>query len=132
MLEIFSNTNNKILNIGGKYMSKFISLSKENFQSEVIESKGLVFVDFHTKGCGPCGLIPPIMKKLKETYGDRLKVCEYDVKLDDLIAKSDDVVEKYKVYGFPNIIIFKNGEIKENILGMYEIQDFIDAIERSL
>ena len=113
-------------------MSKFISLSKENFQREVMESEGLVFVDFHTKGCGPCGLIPPIMKRLKEKYGNELKVCEYDVKLDDLIAKSDEVVEKYKVYGFPNIIIFKYGEVKENILGIYKMDIFIDAIEKNL
>ena len=113
-------------------MSNFISLSKENFKREVMEAEGLVFVDFHTKGCGPCGLIPPIMKKLKEKYGDKLKVCEYDVKLDDLIAKSDEVVEEYEVYGFPNIIIFKEGEVKENILGMYEVDNFIEAIERNL
>ena len=113
-------------------MTGFISLSKENFQREVMEAEGLVFIDYHTKGCGPCGLIPPIMKKLKEKYADRLKVCEYDVKLEDLIAKSDDVVEKYNVYGFPNIIIFKNGEVKENILGIYNIDAFIDAIEKNL
>ena len=113
-------------------MLNFISLSKENFQSEVMEEEGVVFIDFHTKGCGPCGLMPPIMKKLKEKYGDRLKVCEYDVKLDDLIAKSDEVVEKYEVYGFPNIIIFKNGEVKDNILGRYKVEDFIDTIERIL
>ena len=113
-------------------MTEFISLSKENFQREVMESKDLVFVDFHTKGCGPCALIPKIMKRLREQYGDRLKICEYDVKLDDLIAKSDYVVEKYEVYGFPNIIIFKNGEVKENILGRYEMDVFIDAIEKNL
>lgn len=113
-------------------MLEFISLSKENFQREVIESEELVFVDFHTKGCGPCALMPKIMKKLRDKYGDRLKICEYDVKLEDLIAKSDDVVEKYKVYGFPNIIIFKNGEVKENILGRYEMDFFIETIEKNL
>ena len=47
-------------------MLEFISLSKENFQREVIESEELVFVDFHTKGCGPCALMPKIMKKLRD------------------------------------------------------------------
>lgn len=113
-------------------MSKFISLSKENFQKEVMESEVPVFVDFHTEGCGPCELMPPIMEEIKETYGDRLKVCEYDVKIDDLIAKSDEVVEEYEVYGFPTIMIFKNGEAKETILGMYETKEFIEVIEKIL
>lgn len=111
-------------------MSKFISLSKENFQKQVMESEILVFVDFHTEGCGPCELMPPIMEELAEKYGDRLKICEYDVKIDDLIAKSDEVVERYEVYGFPTIMLFKDGEVKESILGIYETKEFIEVIEK--
>eukprot|EP01023_Acetabularia_acetabulum_P044492 TRINITY_DN446_c0_g1_i1.p2 TRINITY_DN446_c0_g1~~TRINITY_DN446_c0_g1_i1.p2 ORF type:complete len:150 (+),score=17.76 TRINITY_DN446_c0_g1_i1:84-533(+) len=80
-------------------------VTTENFESEVLQSKLPVLVDFWADWCGPCKLINPLVQKLEAKYGDSVKVVKMDV------DKNRDLVKSYKVYGLPTVLVFKNGEI---------------------
>jgi thioredoxin 1 len=53
-----------------------LSLDKETFETEVLNSEEVVFVDFWSEGCEPCKALLPDIEKLSETYGDKIKFCK--------------------------------------------------------
>lgn len=113
-------------------MAKYLELTQDNFKEEVYEADKLVFIDFHTEGCGPCELIPPLMKELEEKYNDRVKFCTYDVNIDDVIDEKDQIVIKYDVMSYPTIMLFKDGEVKANLVAAYDLEPLIEEIEKAL
>lgn len=113
-------------------MSEYLVLTQHNFKEEVYESEVPVFIDFHTEGCGPCELIPPIMDQLKEKYGDSVKFATFDVDIDEVMDESNEVVKKYEVLAYPTIMIFKDGEVEANMLGEYDLESFVEELEKVL
>ncbi|KAJ1273463.1 hypothetical protein BS78_06G282700 [Paspalum vaginatum] len=82
--------------------AKFIGQSE--FTAEVLESELPVLVDFVADWCGPCRLIAPVVDWASEEYNGRLKI----VKIDH--DANPQLIEEYKVYGLPTLILFKNGQ----------------------
>lgn len=83
-------------------MVKFIAESE--FPAEVLGSELPVLVDFVADWCGPCRLIAPVVDWASEEYDGRLKI----VKIDH--DANPQLIEEYKVYGLPTLILFKNGQ----------------------
>lgn len=80
-------------------------LSDENFTKEVIEFKGIVFVDFWSHECPPCLELMPKIKELGEEYECKnVKICSIDIDYNIETAK------KYDIIGIPTLVFFKNGE----------------------
>lgn len=88
---------------------KMIELTKDNFDSEVLEGEGYVFVDFWSQGCEPCKALMPEVHKLAEQYGDKIKFCSMD------ITKARRLAIKQKVLGLPTMTIYKGGEKVDEI-----------------
>ena len=81
-----------------------ITVDKETFQAEVLDTKGLVLVDYFSEGCVPCQALMPDIMALAEVYGNDIKF----VKLDTSGARRLAIAQK--VLGLPTITLYKDGE----------------------
>lgn len=97
-------------------------VNDENFQKEVLECDIPVLVDFFATWCGPCRMLTPVVAKLAEEMEGKAKV----VKLD--IDESPDTADKYGIMAVPTLIVFKNGEIVQQMTGVQPI----DVIRKAL
>ena len=88
-----------------------LQLTEENFESEVISSDVPVLVDFWAEWCGPCKMIGPIVDQLADEVGDAAKVGKVNV------DNARDLAVKYNVRSIPLLLFFKNGEVKDQIVG---------------
>ena len=88
-----------------------MEVTDQNFEAEVIKSDLPVLVDFWAPWCGPCRLISPIVEELAKEYEGKLKVAKVNV------DNHKEAAMRYNVRGIPNLILFKNGEFQEQIVG---------------
>ena len=92
-------------------MSEIVYLNDNNFEQEVLKSDMPVLVDFWAEWCAPCRMISPIIDDLASEYDGKLKIAKVDV------DKSEKVTTQYAVNSIPTLIVFKNGEPMEKIIG---------------
>ncbi len=82
-----------------------------NFQKEALESELPVLVDFYADWCGPCKMVAPIVAELAEEYAGVYKIGKLN------IDNEPDTAEKYRVMSIPTLMILKNGEVVDKIVG---------------
>lgn len=92
-------------------MSKPIAITDAEFEREVLSSDRPVLVDFWATWCGPCKMIAPILEELATEHGDKLKVAKIDIDINGQTA------QKYGVMSIPTLILFKNGQAAERLVG---------------
>jgi thioredoxin 1 len=85
-----------------------------------------IVVDFTATWCGPCRVIAPLIDQLAKEYEGRAQV----VKLD--LDQNKDTAKKYSVRSIPAVLIFKNGEVVENLVGKASYETFSQALEKHL
>jgi thioredoxin 1 len=100
---------NQGIPFGSKSMAK--EFTSANFQSEVLEASGPVLVDFWATWCGPCRQIAPVIDQLAKENPD-LSVGKVDV------DAHQDLAIRYGVSSIPSILIFRDGEVVESVLGV--------------
>jgi thioredoxin 1 len=88
-----------------------LAATTATWDKEVLQSDGLVMVDFWAVWCGPCRMIAPTVEELAKEYSGKLKV----VKLNT--DENPDIASRYKIMGIPTIMFFKNGEKMDQIVG---------------
>ena len=86
-------------------------LTEDNFEAEVINSGKAVLVDFWAEWCGPCKMISPIIDALAEELGDDVVVGKVEV------DNAQALAAKYGVRSIPCLLFFKDGEVKDQIVG---------------
>ncbi|HAT66266.1 MAG TPA: thioredoxin [Flavobacteriaceae bacterium] len=72
--------------------------------NEIIASQKLVLVDFSADWCGPCKMLAPILKQVKDEVGDTIKIIKIDV------DKNQTLASQYQVRGVPTLILYKDGK----------------------
>lgn len=88
-----------------------ITLTKENFEQEVLKSDVPVMVDFWASWCGPCRMLSPIVDEIAEEVR-QAKVGKVNV------DEQPDLAAKYGIMTIPTVLVFKNGEIAANSVGV--------------
>ena len=105
-------------------MSAVQEVNDANFENEVLNSDLPVLSDFWAPWCAPCRAIGPVVDGLASDYAGKLKVVKMNVD-DNPLTPS-----KYGVRSIPNLILFKNGQVKDQIVGAVPKQMFVQAIDK--
>lgn len=90
------------------------------FETEVLNAKGTVLVDFFATWCGPCKMLSPVLEKVAEKHPD-VKVVKVDV------DQASDLASQYGVMGVPTMIVFKDGQIVNKAVG-YKSEAGVEAL----
>ncbi len=92
-------------------MAEPITFTDDNFETEVLASDKPVLVDFWAEWCGPCKMIAPSIAELANEMEGKVKVGKLDV------DSNQNTAFKYGIRSIPSLLIFKNGEVVEQIIG---------------
>ena len=98
----------------------------DSFQSEVLQHGGPVLVDFWAEWCGPCKALGPVLDSIADEYGNQLKVVKVNV------DESPNSPQQYKVRGIPTLILFKNGQMVDQLVGNQPREAIKAAIDKAL
>ena len=103
-----------------------VTLTDQNFQTEVLGSATPVLVDFWATWCGPCRAIAPAVEQLAAEYKGKIKVGKMD------IDAHQDVPAKYGVMSIPTLLLFKNGQVADQIIGAVPKSKLEAMIKKSM
>lgn len=101
-------------------MSKVLHLDTSNFDKEVLDSNGVVLVDFWASWCNPCKMLSPILDEVSQVVEAKIAKVNVD--------EVDELSNKYKIRTIPTMIIFKDGEIIDTINGLLPKDVLIDKL----
>jgi thioredoxin 1 len=101
-----------------------IILNQDNFEKNVLKSQTPVLVDFWAEWCGPCKMISPILDELAEEYSGRVNIGKVNV--DD----NQGLAAQYGVRAIPTLLIFQNGQVADQILGLKSKRDLKASLDK--
>jgi len=107
-------------------MSKPIHINDDRFETEVLQAEQTVIVDFWATWCGPCKMIAPILEEIAGEYDNRVKVVKIDVDSNAATAG------KYNIMAIPSLLIFKNGEMVDQVVGAIPKAQLTSRLEKVL
>jgi len=107
-------------------MSAAASITADKFEDEVIKSEIPVMVDFWAEWCGPCKALAPTIDQIAEEYAGKMKVYKLDVQTEAALAS------KYGVSSIPTLLIFKEGDVVDRIVGLQPKKNITDRIDKLL
>lgn len=103
---------------------KVVHITDDSFVKDVAESKVPVLIDFWAEWCAPCRMIAPIVEELAQEYGGKLKVGKLDV------DTNPETANRYGIRSIPTLLIFKEGQVVEQIVGAVPKKVLSDKIAK--
>ncbi len=100
------------------------TLTTDNFDFTI--KQGVTLVDFWASWCGPCKMLAPSIKELAEDYDGRAQICKVDV------DEYPELAERYGVYSIPSVFIFKEGDVKEKLVGFRVKSQVAEVLDKYL
>ena len=98
----------------------------QNFESEVLNNSGVTVVDFYADWCGPCRKLSPILEEVEGELCERANFAK--INTDENI----DVAREYQVSGLPTLLVFKDGQVVERMVGLMPKSSILTNIEKHL
>lgn len=103
-----------------------VTLTKDNFENEALKSGTPVLVDFWAEWCGPCKMIAPVLDELAGEYQGKIKIGKVNV------DEHQDLAAQYRVSAIPTLLIIKNGQVAEQMVGAKSKRDLKASFDRAI
>ena len=103
-----------------------IHVSDASFEADVLKAAGPVLVDFWAEWCGPCKMIAPALDEIARDLGGKLTVAKIN------IDHNQQTPKRYGVRGIPTLLLFKDGDLKETIVGLETKDRLAQVINKHL
>ena len=107
-------------------MSNVGDVTDATFETEVLKSSLPVLVDFWAPWCGPCRAVAPVVDEIATDYNGKLKVLKLNTDENPKTAQS------YRISGIPSLMVFKNGQPVEQVVGAVPKTTLVSAIDKHL
>ena len=107
-------------------MAKPQEITDTEFEQEVLKAGLPVLVDFWAEWCGPCKIVSPILESLAEEFDGKIKFVKFDT------AENFEAPESYGILSLPTLLVFKEGEQIERIIGARPKRDLRRSLEKAL
>ena len=103
-----------------------LTVTKENFDQEVLQSEQPVMVDFWAAWCGPCRMVAPTVEQVAEEFQGKAKVVKVNV--DD----NGELAERYRIMTIPTLMVFKNGNVVDSLVGVRTKEELSNMLNKHL
>ena len=103
-----------------------IKLNNENFKTEVLESNKVVLIDFYADWCGPCKMMSPVIDEIANEVSENVKVCKLNV------DETQDIAIQYNVMSIPTLVIIKDGNVVDTLVGLRAKSEVLESINNAL
>ena len=105
-------------------MATIEELTDNTFNQNVLEKKGVIVVDFWAQWCGPCRKMTPLLEQIQAEFKYEIKIYKIDA------DKNVNSAKEYGISSLPSVLIFKDGEFKEIMVGLMQKSAIISNIKK--
>ena len=103
-----------------------VEITESNFETEVEKSEIPVLIDFWAAWCGPCRALAPTVEEIATEYEGKVKVGKLDVDANNGLSA------RFQIRGIPTLLLFKDGQVKEQLVGAVPKGTIVGAIDKHL
>ena len=103
-----------------------VTLTDNEFESKVLKSPGVQVIDFWAEWCGPCRALGPVIDQLADQYKGKVSVYKLD------IDANPDVPSQFQVRSIPTVLVFKDGQVVDRLVGFQDKANFEKSLNKHL